>query len=177
VRVGFLCGGRALGDYRRVLRSLQETSADLSVHQDELRDAVSRLEAEVRQSRRDLKRALGELLAHEAEQLWRETREVDGLRLVSACWAERSFEEVRQLAMRLGERPRTVALLAAGDGQSLRLSCARSDDLGSRHAGDLLRAAAEVLGGRGGGTASVAQGGAPAQPCDRVLEVFRQVLR
>ena len=103
VRVGFVCGARALQDYRRVLRITQDTSADLSVHQDELRDAVARLSEEARQTRRKLNHLRSEFMEHEAERLWHQTQEIDGQRRLSACYDERPFEEVRQLALRMRE--------------------------------------------------------------------------
>ena len=121
--------------------------------------------------------ARGELLEYQADWLWNDTSEIDGACRVRDCFRERPFEETRQLALRLREHPRTVVLFATRDEKGLRLVCACSDDLeGRAHAGELLRTAAQALGGRGGGSASVAQGGAPDQPCERVFEVFDQIL-
>jgi hypothetical protein len=44
------------------------------------------------------------------------------------------------------------------------------------NAGDVLRRAAEQLGGRGGGTAAQAQGGAPLAPGEVVVEAMELAL-
>ncbi len=162
VRVSFVCGGRALRDYQRVLRGLQEASADLSVHQRELGEAVKRLQDELKETRRKLKAAQGELVAFEAEHLWRETADMGGVRRVAAYLPDRSFDQARSIASQLSSRPRTLALLAVSEDKGIRLVCNRSDDLPDLDASAILRRAAETLGGRGGGTVRQAQGGAEA---------------
>ena len=78
--------------------------------------------------------------------------------------------------MRLRERPGTIVLFSAKDQKGIRLVCARSDDLSDPSAGELLSTAAQALGGRGGGTPTVAQGGAPEASCSKVMKVFEQLL-
>ena len=67
-------------------------------------------------------------------------------------------------------------MFAVREEKAIKLVCTRSDDLDNESAGDLLRAAAEALGGRGGGSATVAQGGAPDHPCEIVDDVLERVL-
>jgi alanyl-tRNA synthetase len=108
--------------------------------------------------------------------LWENAPLVDGQKRLSACVTDRPFEEVRLLAMRLRERSATVVLFAGRDEKGMRLICTRSDDLDSPSAGELLQAAAEELGGRGGGSPTVAQGGAPETACAEIMAVFERVL-
>jgi len=173
MRVGFLCGRRALHDYQRVLRGMQGVSTDLSVHTDELKDAVGRLQDETKQARRALRAAQGELAALEAERLWTAAPAHDEVRRVVAHLPERTFEQALCLASQLSSRPRTLALLAVSEAKGTRLVCQRSADLSQTDAATILRRAAESLGGRGGGTATQAQGGAPAQPHEVILEALR----
>jgi alanyl-tRNA synthetase len=164
IRVAFLCGERALHDYQRVLRGLQEASADLSVHTDELGEAVARLRDETKEARRALRAAQGELAAIEAEHLWNAAPEAEGRRQVVAHLQDRTMDQALALAAQLSSRPRTLALLAVSEAKGTRLICQRSDDLPQTDAAAIVRRATEQLGGRGGGTASQAQGGAPARP-------------
>ncbi len=173
VRVSFVCGGRALRDYQRVLRGLQEASADLSVHPSELGEAVRRLQDEIKETRRALKAAQGDLVAFEAERLWGETPEAGGVRRVTAYLPDRSFEQARSIASQLSSHPRTLALLAVSEAKGTRLVCNRSDDLPDLDASAILRRAAETLGGRGGGTAQQAQGGAEARPREAILQALQ----
>jgi len=175
VRVGFLCGGRALRHFQRSLLGLQEASADLSVHPDQLGEAVQRLQDDLKQTRRTLRVAQSAVMAFEAQRLWAETPEADGVRRVVALLDDRSYDEARAAASHLSTQPRTLALLAVNDAKGVRMVCERSGDLPHLDAAAILCRAAEVLGGRAGGTASLAQGGAPARPRNIVVEALRAV--
>jgi alanyl-tRNA synthetase len=177
MRVGFLCGGRALAHYQRVLRGAQTVGADLSVHVDHVPETVARLAADLKDTRRALETAQDALMALEAERLWNATPETDGARRVAVHRADLGPDQVTALASHLAARPRTVALVAGTDARGLRLVCTRSDDLPDLDAGALLRQAVERLGGRGGGTAAQAQGGAPRAPVEVVVEAMEQAVR
>jgi len=176
VRITFLCGGRALRDYRRVLHALRVTSSDLSVAQDEVPQTVTRLQAELQTTRRTLNKVQGQLLEFEADHLWEATPEVDGVRRISIHWTDRPFADARAIAGRLRDRPRTLLLLAASEKDGVRLVCARSDDLSQFNAGDILHEVAQALGGRGGGSSSIAQGGAPLHSQEVIIKAARQAI-
>ncbi len=176
VRVHFLCGGRALRHYRQTLTILQETSGILSVGHEETPQAVRRLQEELKETRAALNKAKATLLQAEAEELWHTTPETGGVRCILRHW-ERPFAEVRNLARTLREKPRTLTCLAATEARGLRLVCARSDDLPDIHAGKLLRTLVQSLGGRGGGSPALAQGGAPPTSAETVLRAMEEAVR
>ncbi|MFN2108960.1 MAG: alanyl-tRNA editing protein [Anaerolineae bacterium] len=176
VRITFLCGGRALRDYRRVLHALRTASGDLSVAQDEVPQAVSRLQEELQTTRRALNKAQSQLTEFEADRLWEATSEADGIRRIGVHWSDRPFAEARAIAGRLRERPRTLLLLAVSEDDGVRLVCARSDDLPHIDARTILRDVAQALGGRGGGSPSIAQGGTPAHPHEIVVETLKRAI-
>jgi len=176
VRVSFLCGGRALRDYQRVLRDVQQVSAELSVGTDELGETIARLRDENKDARRSLKVAQGELAAFEAERLWRDTREEDGVRWIAMHLENRTFEQARAIASLLSARPLTLALLAVSDAKGTRLVCQRSEDLPQIDAAAVLGTAAKSLGGRGGGNAGQAQGGAPAHPHETISDALSKAV-
>ncbi|MGC9350289.1 MAG: alanyl-tRNA editing protein, partial [Anaerolineae bacterium] len=172
VRVGFLCGGRALRHYQRSLHILRTVSIGLSVGPDELPDAIDRLETEVKTTRKELGQVRDELLTYEADRLWEATAATQGVRMVVTHLPDRTFDEVRAIAGQLRERSKTLTLLGVAGENGLRVVCARSDDLAGIDAADLLRDVLKALGGRGGGSAVMAQGGAPPLSAERISEVF-----
>ena len=131
---------------------------------------------EVKTLRKTLNKVQNELMHYEAAQLWAETPEVDSMRCIAMHWADRTFENVRAIASQLRERPRTLLLLAATEDKGVRLVCARSDDLPEINAAHLLRAAAGALGGRGGGSPTIAQGGAQPASHSVIMETLKQVM-
>jgi alanyl-tRNA synthetase len=176
VRVGFLCGGRALRDFQSTRDLLRLASGLLSVGFEELPDAVGRLDESLREAQRELRQVRAELQDYDAERLWREARDVNDLHVVVAHWSDRSFADVRAIALNLRERPKTVALLAAAEGKGVRIVCTRSEDVDGIDAGKLLREALKPLDGRGGGSPAVAQGGAAQHPSNAVRAALEQAL-
>jgi alanyl-tRNA synthetase len=174
VRVHFLCGRRALTDYQQTLRMLQTASLALSVGPAELVEAIERLGDEAKESRRELRKAQGELTGYEAERLWRESAEIDGKHVVVRHWIDRSFAEARALAAQLRVQPNTLVLLAVTEPKGVRLVCSRSDDLPGVDASRVLREVAGALGGRGGGQPTLAQGGTPLHPREVVVAALAQ---
>jgi alanyl-tRNA synthetase len=176
MRVGFLCGGRALAHYQRVLRGLQTVGADLSVHVDQVPETVARLAADLKDRRRELETAREALTAVEADRRWAGSTETDGARRIAAYLPDYGPDQLTALASHLAARPRTVALVAGTDAKGIRIVCKRSDDLPDVDAGAVLRRAVERLGGRGGGRGAQAQGGAPPAPRDAVEDALREAV-
>jgi alanyl-tRNA synthetase len=175
LRVTFLSGQRALQHYQQHLRLLQLSSLALSVGPGELPQAIARLEENVKSAKRELRQLRDELLAYEADQLWAEAPVVKGIRVVAQLF-ERSFAEAQALAGRLRERPATLILLAVGEQGGARLVCARSDSLEQLDAAAILREALGHLRGRGGGSATMAQGGGPEHAPEELRRAIFETL-
>ncbi len=176
VRLDFLCGGRALRAYQRDLQLLRTSSLALSVGPAELPEAIDRLEEEVKEGRRELRQLRAALADYETEALWNAAPVREGVRVVLVHWDDRSFADARAIAGRLRERPEVLILMAVTDEKGVRLVVARSDDLPAYNAAAILDSALASLGGRGGGTPSLAQGGASLRAAGDVLAALRHAL-
>jgi alanyl-tRNA synthetase len=157
-RVQFVCGVRALRDYRAANQTALGIARRFSVGRDAAPEAVARLwEAHKRLERRT--RALVELAAKaEAQELLEATPATDGRRLIWRIFDDRDVDEVKLLAYRLVASSGVLALLATRTHGTVRLVFARSADL-TVEVNKLLDPVCEKLGGRGGGQADFAQGG------------------
>jgi alanyl-tRNA synthetase len=157
-RVQFVCGIRALQDYRAANQTAEGVAQRFSVARDEAVEAVARLFDEHRRLERRA-RALSELAAKaEAEEALAATAPRQGMRIVSRIFDDRDLEEIKLLAHRLVASDSVVALLAARDQETVRLVFARSADV-EIDVSLLLRQACAALDGRGGGKPDFAQGG------------------
>ncbi len=173
-RVEFLCGGRALRDYRAKNAMANRLAGLLTVGRWELDQAVERLLVESKQLRRGLRRARRRLLEVEATEL-AEAADVYGPhRVVWRIWERREPGELRALAQELAQRPGVVALLVSV-GERTHLCFARAEGLDLDVAA-LLREACTQLGGKGGGRPHLAQGSAPATDEARVEAVLASLL-
>ncbi len=176
VRVTFLCGGRALRDYRRALRTLQQLSRQLTVGQEELPDALARLQEEVKTTRHAWHETQSLLREAEAKGLWNTISPVNGVRYIPAYWPARPFAELQALAAQLQAYPKTFFILATTEEHGVRLICGRSDDLPDLDAVAILRAALAPLNGRGGGSPALARGGAPPAAQETILAAIQRAL-
>ncbi len=173
LRVEFVCGGRALADYRRANRSALDVARVFSTGRDDGPESVRRLFEEAKQLRRRV-RDLAELASEvEGRRLYAEGEARDGYRVVARRLDGRSADELRLVAHKVVAEGPAVALLASDDGGTARLVFARGDApaLGAIDCGRLMRAACEILGGRGGGRPDMAQGGGP--DASRIDEALR----
>lgn len=175
-RVEFLCGGRALADYRAKNALVMGLAQEFTVGYWELDDMVHRLAGDLKEARRELRRTRDELLDAEASALWHQATQLEDIRLVQAHMVGRALDDLKHLAQRLASHHKTVALLATeGEtGEKSYFTFARSDDLDA-NMGTLVREACKLIGGRGGGRPAFAQGGGPqgnqvAQALDQAVQ-------
>ena len=176
-RVHFLCGMRALNDYRQVSRTADAIARKFSSGREDVESSVTRLFDE---NKRLLRRSreLAQIAAIvEAHELIEAAETVEGLRIVSKVFEDRDVEELNLLAHRLVDGDNVVALLAAKESETARLVFARSANL-SADMNALMRAACERLGGRGGGKSDFAHGGGTkVGELNQALELSRTVVR
>ncbi len=173
-RVEFVCGGRALRDYRLKNGVLQNLAAMLTVGYWELPEAVGRLQEEAKAARREARSLREHLVEVEAARLVETAVSVGPLRVARAVEENWDPADLRALAQKIATHPGTVALVASVGGERVHLCVACAEGVPA-DAAALLRAVAEPLGGKGGGQARFAQGSAPAAPRQRVEEAIRGI--
>jgi alanyl-tRNA synthetase len=179
-RVEFLCGGRALRDYRAKNDMANQLASSLTVGHWELDQAVERLQAEAKELRQELRRARKRLLKAEASELAETAVVHEPYRVVRKVWGrqgdvpEKPPEELQVLAQELAQRPGVIALLASV-GERTHLCFARAEEVDLDVAA-LLRGACAQLGGKGGGRPHLAQGSAPATDAAQARAVLGSLL-
>lgn len=158
-RIEFAAGTRALADYRQANKTARAVATLFSA----ARDDAAKLAASMVEENKELYRrvrGLEEIAARvEAEELLAAVSpNPSGVRIVSKVLDGRDPESLRRLALALIVQKKTIALLGSRDKNTARLVFAKaSDATGDMNA--LMRAACELLDGRGGGKADLAQGG------------------
>jgi alanyl-tRNA synthetase len=159
-RVEFVCGHRALDEYRTTNKTALAVAQLFSAE----RDAAPELVTRAIQENKSLKKRIRELLevavTVEATQMLAYATPAGEFKLVCAAFDGRDLEEVRWLASKIVQAEPSVALLGVKEGSTARLVFARSASL-NQNMGQLLAEACQLLGGRGGGRPELAQGGGP----------------
>jgi alanyl-tRNA synthetase len=157
-RVEFVAGQRAVATARRDFTALTETAALFSAHIYDVPQQAQKSLDELRSWRKQWERSQEELAAAQAAALLAETPEIKGRKIVVQSLADREMNFVKLLAQKLTRlSPSAVALLATTSPQPSLVfaqSAGQPFDMGA-----LMKETMTRLGGRGGGSKDLAQGG------------------
>ena len=159
-RVEFVAGQRAVATARRDFTTLTEAAALFSAHIYDVPQQAGKSLEEIRNLRKQREQAQEELAEAQAAVLLAETPEASGHKLIIRTFADRDMNSLKLLAQKLTRRaPNVTALLATTSPQPSLVfaqSAGQPDDMGA-----LIKQTLSKLGGRGGGSKDMAQGGVP----------------
>ena len=159
-RVEFVCGRRALLEYRQANATASAVARLFSSARDSAPEMASRSLEENKALKKRLRDLLDLAMSAEAARLLADTPATNNFKIIERAYDGRDIEELRLLATKIVSLEPAVALLGTKDASSARLVFARSAPL-PQDMGKLLSAACTLLGGRGGGRPDHAQGGGP----------------
>jgi alanyl-tRNA synthetase len=156
VRVEFVCGLRAVNTARRDYTTLTEAAALYSSHIYDVPEQVRKSLAESKAAGKAQHKLLEELAAFSAERLL--SQAAGSPQVITQFFPDRDATFIKLLAQKLtAGKSAVIALLASGAGQPT-LVFAQTPGQKS-NMGQLMKEAMAQLGGRGGGSADMAQGG------------------
>jgi alanyl-tRNA synthetase len=160
-RVEFVCGKRAVATARRDYTTLSDAAGILSTQLGDVPLQIQKLQEESRASRKSREQLHEELAGLYAERLLSETPESDGRKIIARTFPDRDLTFIKLLAQRLTRQSRSAVALLGTTSAPPALVFAQSPgqpfDMGA-----LMKEALVKLGGRGGGSKDMAQGG-PSQ--------------
>jgi alanyl-tRNA synthetase len=159
-RVEFVAGQRAVATARRDFSTLTEAAALFSAHIYDVPQQARKSLDEIKALRKLREQSLEELATAQAAALLAETPETNGRKLVVRTFVDRELSFIKLLAQKLTRQaPNAIALLATTSPQPSLVfaqSPGQPYDMGA-----LLKETMTKLGGRGGGSKDMAQGGSP----------------
>jgi alanyl-tRNA synthetase len=178
-RIEAITGEAALRQYQESTGALRRIAELLRASEPELIEHVEKLLAGERATARQMEQYKNRLAQSAAAELQAQARVVKGVHVVAARLEEMDRQQMRALADSLRNKWKTavVVLASVADGTVAIVSAVTKDLTGKVHAGKLAAAAAQALGGKGGGRPDMAEGGGKdAAALDGVLEnVYREV--
>jgi alanyl-tRNA synthetase len=142
--------------------TLAHLAESLAAKPDDLIERVARLQAEVKDAQRALGEAKARLASADADAYLDRAETVGERRVVAAIVPEADATSLRSLANAIRAKlPHGVIALVGTGNDGVALFASASDDAvrSGVHAGNLIRAAAPLVGGKGGGAPAQAQGG------------------
>jgi alanyl-tRNA synthetase len=160
-RVEFVCGKRAVSIARRDYTTLSDAAGALSAQLWDVPQQIQKLQEESRASRKSREQLYEEMAGVHAERMLSETQEIGGRRIITRTFPDRDLSFIKLLAQKLTRQsPSAVALLSVTSAPAALVFAqppGQPFDMGA-----LMKEALAKLGGRGGGTKDMAQGG-PSQ--------------
>ena len=160
-RVEFVAGQRAVATARGDFVALTATATLFSAAPSDVADQARRALDEVRSLRKQREQLHAELAGAQAAAMLADTPVTGGCRLVVRTFPDRDVNALKLLAQALTRLSPGVVAILAGTSPSASLVFAQSPgapfDMRA-----LMQATVQKLGGRGGGTKDIAQGGAPS---------------
>ncbi len=152
----------------------------LATKPEDVVDRVTRMQSEIRESAKALAELKAQLAASGAAAYAERAETIGGHAVVAAVVREADAVALRALATAIRTKVQHgVIALVGTDGESASLFVSASDDAvkAGVHAGNLVKAAAPALGGKGGGAAAQAQGGGRnVAGADAALDAIRSAL-
>jgi alanyl-tRNA synthetase len=159
-RVEFVAGQRAVSTARRDFSTLTETAGLFSANIYDAPQQARKALDEIKLLRKLREQSLEDLAAAQAAALLAEIPERNGRRLVVRTFSDRDLNFIKLLAQKLTRQSAAIALFATDSPQPALVfaqSAGQPYDMAA-----LLKQTMAKLGGRGGGSKDLAQGGAPS---------------
>jgi len=164
-RIEATTGLNALSHLRSVESELSSTAALLKAPAQQLHDRVERLLEQQKEAQREIERLKRSIMSGDSADLSADAREVDGARVLGAIVEIGDAGTLREMADQLRDKLAPAVILLGSpsqDGKKAMLVCSVSKALTDRfRAGDIVKAAASIVGGSGGGRPDFAQAGGP----------------
>ena len=180
-RIEATTGLNALAHLREVELELTGTAALLKAPAHGLRDRVERLLEQQKEAQREIDRLNRSLMSGGSGDLSASARQVDGARVLGAAVDIGDVGTLREMADQLRDKLAPAVVLLGSpskDGKKALLVCSVSKGLTNRfRAGDIVKAAAALVGGSGGGRPDFAQAGGtdPSRLSEAVTKVYELV--
>jgi len=160
-RIEAVTGAAALAQYRLAESQLQEAASVLKTTPDQLTNRIQALNAELKQNKQELDRLKSKLAVGQVSEILGQREEYGGFTWLSAKLSGLDAEGLRTIGDQLKDKVDVLLLAASTEGgpvQFLSHVSKNAVDAGI-HAGHMVKEAATLCGGNGGGRPNSAQAG------------------
>jgi alanyl-tRNA synthetase len=161
-RLEAITGAVACEQYKQAVEQIHRIAAVVKVSEPDLLEGVERLAAERRELEREVEQLKAKLAQGKVGSLVENARTVKGVKVIAAKIDGLDRKQMRALADSLRNKLQSgvVVLGAAENGNVALISAVTKDLAGKRvHAGKLVGAIAQTVGGKGGGRPDMAEAG------------------
>jgi alanyl-tRNA synthetase len=166
VRLEFVCGGRAVQRAKQDFKILQELARQTATAVDKLPEAITGMKDRLGEAEKERQRLAGDLAQREGREAYAASvPSPDGMR--RAQWpVERIGETDRLKALAYAAGSQSLVLVVGKQPAGVLIACSVDSGI---DAVALLKQTLVEFGGRGGGSATLAQGSVPDEACALAL--------
>jgi len=160
-RIEAITGERAVEEYQRTADTINRMAQMMKVSEPELVEQVEKMLARDRTLEKQVEQLKNKLAQSAVHDLESQSRTVHNVRILAARLDGMDRQQLRALADSLRNKWKTaVVVLASAEDSNVSIISAVTKDLTSKvHAGKLVGAVAQAVGGKGGGRPDMAEGG------------------
>ncbi|MFC4559757.1 DHHA1 domain-containing protein [Virgibacillus kekensis] len=159
IRVYFVCGSRVLkqlGAKHQIVQGLTDT---LNAPQEELNNSAANVLRQNKELEKIISELKFELIEYEADKLLDQEEIHRDQKIIKAIFSNRPMPELQSLAKTIADKSSEVLVMLVNENpDKLQLVCARGEAV-AINMNDLIKQVLPDINGKGGGNASVAQGG------------------
>ncbi len=152
LRFDFLCGHRALQDYRLKDRILRQLAGQFTVSEQEVLSSVEKVVSDSKSQKKKLKKMQQKIALYEAQEIINKTKE----KIIKDILVEKTVEEAKFLALSIIRRGELVVLYALKREERGHLILAASENL-SLDLRELVPLLSPLIKGKGGGSPSLVE--------------------
>jgi alanyl-tRNA synthetase len=179
-RIEAMTGKRAVEYVQKEEDELREIGSILKASTMEIRDKIVKLLYHQKELEREIGNLRAKLASGKSEDLLDKVREIEGIKVLSVRIDVKDPQGMREFGDKLKERMKSgIILMGSEDKGKALLTLMITTNLTDRfNAGEMLNTIARRLGGRGGGSAKMAQAGLPDGNClGDALEMIYDLVR
>jgi alanyl-tRNA synthetase len=179
-RIEAVTGEKALDEVHRRQQLVDSVAAMVKTDPQRLQQRIEKMVEQQKELEREIETLQDRLEADRAAEMAQNITKVDDVDLLIARLDGLDSKKLREQCDKLRDKlPSGIIVLASGNADKVALLVAVSKDLhGRTKAGEIIKPLAEMVGGRGGGRADLAQaGGSDVSGIDLMLEKAPEVIK
>lgn len=162
MRITFLCGRRALKDYRFKNEIAAGARSILSVKDKDINSEIKRLKDNLDDKEDQIRDLKHELLDYRVDNLIEQSQEKAGYHIIKKIYTAQEFSDVRYTASKLVAHENNIVIFGQKEDNTVRMILAKSENIDKLNMNKLIGEIMPLLNGNGGGHEYFAQGGGSA---------------
>ncbi|WP_313756342.1 DHHA1 domain-containing protein [Tissierella sp.] len=171
IRIEFVCGNRALFDYRWKSKMIKDISLLLSSKDTDVLEKVKILynqKEDLEKSNRNLQE---ELLRYKGEDLLKNAIKIDGISFVTKIFDDRDLKTINKISVHLNNIEKSIQIYGSKYENKGQFLISVSKDL-NINLKDIFKEVSEEFEIKGGGSPQTIQGGCSLDDLDNLLNIF-----